>query len=113
LPPGLVATDVDFGPFVLALTPHSVLAAPYHRLSSGIGAAHKAFAAPPDEVRKIVERAGVRYVATCGERTLAGQTDSERAASLRGQLQASLVPEWLAPLPASDGQPFRIYRVRL
>src|SRR5450755_605659 len=25
LPPGLVATDIDYGPFVLALTPHSVM----------------------------------------------------------------------------------------
>jgi hypothetical protein len=32
LPPGLVATDIDYGPFVLALTPHSVMSAPYHRL---------------------------------------------------------------------------------
>jgi hypothetical protein len=25
LPPGLVATDIDYGPFVLALTPHAVM----------------------------------------------------------------------------------------
>lgn len=35
LPPGLVATDVSYGPFMLALTPHSVLAGPYHHLSKG------------------------------------------------------------------------------
>ena len=49
LPKGLIAADIDFGPFLLALTPHSVLAAPYHRLSSGIVAAHEAFAAAPDD----------------------------------------------------------------
>jgi len=37
----VVATDIDYGPFVLALTPHSVVGAPYHRLSSGIAAAHR------------------------------------------------------------------------
>ena len=36
LPKGLIAADIDFGPFLLALTPHDVLAAPYHRLSGGI-----------------------------------------------------------------------------
>ncbi len=47
LPAGLVAADIDFGPFLLALTPHSVLAAPYHRLSKGIIMAHQAFVASP------------------------------------------------------------------
>ena len=36
LPAGIVAADTDYGPFLLALTRHSVLAAPYHRLSAGI-----------------------------------------------------------------------------
>ena len=37
LPAGLVATNqVGWGPFVLAWTPHAVLAAPYHRLSASI-----------------------------------------------------------------------------
>ena len=40
LPPGLVVADVSYGPFLLALTPHSVLAAPYHRLSTGIAVSH-------------------------------------------------------------------------
>ena len=44
---------IDFGPFLLALTPHSVLAAPYHRLSAGILAGSCVFAAPPDEARKL------------------------------------------------------------
>ena len=68
LPPGLIASDVDFGPFLLALTPHSVLAAPYHRLSTGIVAAHQAFAAPPDEARALLERSHVTYLVTCGSR---------------------------------------------
>ena len=47
LEPGLIAADVSFGPYLLALTPHSALAAPYHRLSSGIVTAHRLLAAPP------------------------------------------------------------------
>src|ERR1041385_7734756 len=41
LPPGIIATDVSWGPYLLALTPHSVLAGPYHHLSKGIVAAHQ------------------------------------------------------------------------
>ena len=57
LPAGLIAADIDFGPFLLALTPHRIVAAPYHRLSSGILAAHEAFAATPDAARTMLTRA--------------------------------------------------------
>ena len=56
LPTGVIVTDVDYGPFLLALTPHSVLGAPYHRLSYGIVASHRAFAAPPEEARETPAR---------------------------------------------------------
>src|SRR5262249_37254171 len=49
LPAGLVVTDVSYGPFLLALTPHSAMAAPYHRLGAGIVTAQRALAAPAEE----------------------------------------------------------------
>ena len=33
LQPGLVLSEIDLGPYILARTPHSVLNAPYHRMS--------------------------------------------------------------------------------
>src|SRR6185503_10466412 len=68
LPPGIVATDVSWGPYLLALTPHSVLAGPYHHLSKGIMAAHRSLAAPPDEARQVLAQNHVDYVAICGPR---------------------------------------------
>ena len=110
LPAGLVATDIDYGPFVLALTPHSVVAAPYHRLSAAIIAAHRAFAAPPERARNAccrpgrlrggLRRAGAR-------RPFAG---SSASASLWGRLQAGAVPDWLEPV-AGD-RAVRVYRVK-
>lgn len=112
LPPGLVVTDINYGAFVLALTPHSVLAAPYHRLSAGIVVAHKIFTAPPDEAYRMITRVRVNYVAMCGLLAPVGLTDQQRAASLWGQLQAGTVPDWLKREPAADGQAFAIYRVK-
>jgi hypothetical protein len=112
LPPGLVVTGIAYGPFVLALTPHSVLSAPYHRLSAGIIAAYKIFNEPPDEAHRIITRLHVNYVALCGLRTPVGLTDPQRAASLQGQLQAGAVPDWLKREPAADGQAFAIYRIK-
>ena len=110
LPAGLVVTDVDWGPFMLALTPHSVLGAPYHRLSNGIVTSHRAFAAPPDKAREILLRAQATYVMTCGSKSPKEQTESERQSSLWTQLAAGNVPSWLEPIP-NMGQ-FGVYRLK-
>jgi hypothetical protein len=68
LPPGIVATDVSWGPYLLALTPHSVLAGPYHHLSKGIVAAHRSLAEPPEQARTILAENRVTYVMVCGPR---------------------------------------------
>jgi hypothetical protein len=112
LPPGLVAADIDYGPFLLALTPHAVVAAPYHRLSAGIIDAHRIFASPPDEARRIAARIGANYLALCGQRAPSGLSDAARDASLWGRLRAGDVPDWLAAEPGPADAAFRIYRVR-
>jgi hypothetical protein len=58
LPPGLVIADVGYGPYLLALTPHSVMGAPYHRLSTGIAVSHSVFSAPPDDAKRSSMRPG-------------------------------------------------------
>jgi hypothetical protein len=112
LPAGLVVADVDFGPFLLALTPHSVLAAPYHRLSTGIIAADRVFTAPPDEARRLLAGLRATYVVTCGSRPPAALKGADREASLWGRLHADALPSWLEPIRATEGQPFRAYRIR-
>lgn len=107
---GLILTDIDYGPSLLALTPHAVLAAPYHRLSVGILTAHRALAAPPAQARALVAQSRADYVVTCGPRGPVGLGDAERDASLWGRLAAGDVPAWLERVD-SDG-PFQVYRMR-
>jgi hypothetical protein len=111
LPAGVVAADLDYGPFLLALTPHQILAAPYHRLSGGIRIAHQIFAAPPEEARRLAAGAGVTYVATCGRRSPSDLAKTTLDASLWGRLQAHDIPRWLEPV-GGDNAPFVLYRVR-
>jgi len=111
LPRGLVAADIDFGPYILALTPHSAVAGPYHRMSEAIIATHRIFASPPAEARVLLARLGAAYVAVCGPRGPVGLDEQARGASLWGRLAAGAIPDWLEPLPA-DGRPFAIYRIR-
>ena len=112
LPPGIVATDVSYGPFLLALTPHSVLAGPYHHLSKGIIAAHRSLAAPPEQARQILAEQRVTYVMICGPRPPDGLAEPERSRSLWGQLRAGAVPDWLEPVGDTAGQAFAVYRVK-
>jgi hypothetical protein len=110
LPAGLVVADVSHGPFLLALTPHAAMAAPYHRLSHGIVTAHRALAAPPEEARAILAAAGATYLVTCGPRPPDGLAEPLRRRSLWGHLQSGSVPAWLEPVPAM--QPFAVFRLR-
>ena len=111
LPPGLMATEVDLGSFVLALTPHSVLAGPYHRLRDGIIAAHDTFALPPAQAHAVLQRLGANYVVTCSKQAPPGLSADERRAGLWGQLDAGNVPDWLEPVPARPDEVFVVYRV--
>jgi hypothetical protein len=110
LPKGIVAADVDYGSFVVALTPHAVLAAPYHRLSAAIIGSHRIFASPPQHARQLLSAAGVRYVLMCGDRPPEGLSATERRDSLWNRLHDNTVPDWLEAMPRSG--PLNVYRVR-
>jgi hypothetical protein len=115
LPPGLVATDIDYGPFVLALTPHAVVSAPYYRVLLGgppIIAAHRIFALPPDAAREVVNEVKPDYLVLCGRHSLGGLSDTERAASLWGRLEAGEVPTWLEAVTETRDQPLKVFRVK-
>ena len=109
LEPGLAFAPIDAGPFLLAHTGLSVLAAPYHRDNAGNHAVIAGFLAPPDEARSIVRATGARYLMTCGD-----ETGLERRAAPEGlaaALAADRVPDWLVPV-SLGATPFRVYRVR-
>jgi len=112
LPQGVIATDIDYGSFVLALTPHAVVAAPYHRLAAGIMATHRIFTLPPDEARGVLRDFGATYVVTCGTRVPPGMSAAERTASLWQRLESGAPPDWLAPVSAGENDAFRVYRIK-
>jgi len=112
LQPGLVISDVDSGPFILALTPHSVLAAPYHRLGPQIVLNQRIFDLPPEAARKDIDELGVSYVALCrtGHPQRPGLRHGNEQVTLESTLLEGTPPDWLAPV-IGDGGTFLIYRV--
>ncbi len=111
LPPGLIATGVFHGAHILALTSHSVLAAPFHRNLDGALALHRILAARPDDAREAARSAGVTYIALCGPRPPDGLSEAERKQGLWAHLDAGAVPDWLDPVTSTIGRPFTVYRV--
>jgi len=111
LPSGRVVTDeLEWGPYVLAFTPHALLAAPYHRLSPAIIAAYQIFARPPEQAREIVIRTKVTYVVTCGTQPPRALSEQQRAASLWSRLRAGYIPDWLEKMPGTQAP--AVYRVK-
>ena len=110
LAPARIAAPVDLGPYLLVMTPHSVIGSAYHRNGEGIGDTFRIFGGPPDAAHAIIKRRRIDLVVTC--KTLTPLTGGDLAApnSLKRQLQAGTYPDWLSPVAAPDG-PLSVYRV--
>jgi len=115
-PPGLVLAEVDLGPFVLANTSDSALAAPYHRMGYGIMKAYGLLSAPadgagPNSAQLLAHNAGVAYVLECKFHMHHGDRDKMSKDSLQKRLDAGKPPAWLIPL-SSPTAALQAYRVK-
>ena len=106
LPPGLVAADIDLGPFIVALSPHRVVAAPYHRLDKGVLANDAILHSAPDQAMPHLRSLGVSYVVLCADRPMRGNDNS-----LHARLLGSEPPEFLRELDLLPGTPIRVWKV--
>ncbi|MBE7198828.1 MAG: hypothetical protein INR70_13645 [Parafilimonas terrae] len=99
LPAGTVLAPVFMGPAILLHTPHTVVAAPYHRAVPNIAAALQGLGGTQDDLRRVSEAQGVLYLAACPARPADDIQDAPAFATLlaRGETRA----DWLKPLPGS------------
>jgi hypothetical protein len=112
LPRGVVLTTVNPGPTILWQTPHSIVAAGYHRNQRPMLAMIRAFTSEPGEAEPIVRGTRASYVVACSsERDLA--TFRELSPNnLANVLAEGRPPSWLEPVPGFDSGTLRVYRVR-
>lgn len=110
LPPGIVLAPIDAGSHLLALTPHGVLAAPYHRNNRGNRAALDAFLAEPDVARQILRANHVTYVMTCAGLNETGALAARAPKGFAAQLTRGEAPSWLKPLPRKG--PFQVFVIQ-
>lgn len=111
LPPGTMMAPIDLGAYVIGMTPHHVVAAPYHRNNSGNLAMYAFFLSRPDRARELAALWGVDYVALCPNIMRDRGLAPYRPGSLVEQLQGDgPAPQWLQPVPVDGGM--MLYRVR-
>lgn len=106
LTPGTVLAPIFLGPSILMLTPHTVVAAPYHRAVAGLTAAIEGLGGSEADLRRQVAAHGVRYLVACPAQpaiALDGPAFATRLA--RGEAEAG----WLEPL---GGDVLKVWRVR-
>lgn len=65
LPKGHFVGSIDFGSYIVALTQHDVLAAPYHRIDKAIILNQALLSAQPDQAHNLLEQAHADYVVLC------------------------------------------------
>lgn len=117
LPKGFIVASVDFGPHIVALTRHDVLAAPYHRIDRSIVDSYKVFRSQPAESEAILRRLDADYVVECIALLKAGEKpqldrDVSRDSVLGKLVFGESVP-FLEEIKGASPEPaVRVWRVK-
>ncbi|OCW55921.1 hypothetical protein [Hoeflea olei] len=111
-PPGVVSGPSNLGVHILRFTGHRVLSAPYHRNQGGmLTALHAGMARPVDSV-KFLRGAGVTVLAFCNSDPEVDTVSAAAPDGLYAQLRKGIVPEFLEPVPGTQGAALQLFRVR-
>ncbi|MCB1485718.1 MAG: hypothetical protein KDJ17_12580 [Hyphomicrobiaceae bacterium] len=113
LPPGLIAARIDLGAYIVALTEHNVLSAPYHRIADTIIANHRIFAARDTKASaRILKDRKVTYVVTCAGLDDPFVSEPQWRGTLRAALVANKAPPFLVPVPLDNPHSlFKVWKV--
>jgi hypothetical protein len=110
LPPERIMTPIDLGSHMLMETPHSVVAAPYHRNQQGVRDAFRFFNEPLADVRHILTERGIGLVVTCPAMAEMQGGPGTDPASFVALAKAGTLPGWLVDQSLPDA-PLKVYAV--
>lgn len=110
MPPERIMSPIDLGAHLLLETPHSVVAAPYHRNEAGVLDAFHFLNEPIGTARTVLDKRGIGLVVTCpamAEMQGMGETADDSFVRLS---EAGNLPHWLADV-SLPGSPLKVYAV--
>lgn len=110
LPPARVMTPIDLGSHLLLFTPHSVVAAPYHRDQDGVWDTFRFFNDPIEEARQILEARGITLVVLCPAMVELRGLPGAAPDSFVKLLPEDKLPAWLTET-TPDGAVLRTFSV--
>lgn len=111
LPPARIMAPVDLGSHILLFTPHSVVAAPYHRNQEALLDAFHFFNDPIADARRILDARGVTLVVICpAMKEIHGGLPDRAPDSFVKLFAAGTLPTWLKD-ESQPQSPLRIYAV--
>ena len=102
LPRSNILAPLDFGPRILLLTPHSVLATSHHRNDQAMADQIRIFTSAPDAARGLLEAHNIRYIVTCDAEPELALYAKRQPDGLWAQLSKGRKPEWLQPVHIRD-----------
>jgi hypothetical protein len=111
LPTGLWLSDLDFASAIVAGTPHSVIAASYHRTPLAMDDVLRFFATDEVQARAVVERKRPAYVYFCPDSNSARGLARAAPSGIATRLIAGRPPAWLKPISIPGLADARIYSV--
>jgi hypothetical protein len=111
LPVGTIFTFVDLGPRLIAMTPHSAIAGPYHRNGEAILDVFRAFRGTPEAAHGLITGHQARYVLICPGMAEARNHLGIAPKGFLAKLQNGQTPDWLAPVPLPLNSPYMMWRV--
>jgi hypothetical protein len=111
MPPALVLGFIDAGPYILMMSRHSALAAPYHRNVAGNGAMFDVFLSPPEQARRRLAELHVDFVTFCAGAPERFAYAAQAPDGLAARLGRGEVPEFLSPVPLGQTR-LTLYRVK-
>ncbi|WP_424360628.1 hypothetical protein [Methylocystis parvus] len=95
MPASRIVGSFDIGSHLLAHTPHSVFAAPYHRDNHGNRIAADAFTAAPGDAEAILRKAGAELVVWCARAKQPSALVTASPNGLAALLTRGEAPSWL------------------
>jgi hypothetical protein len=102
LPRGLILAPIDLGAHLLALTPHLVVAAPYHRNNQGNRLMYDVFLGSSEDAQAPLMAAHIRYLFMCHKDLSTKRLIEAAPEGFAAQLVRGQNPIWLKRLPTDE-----------
>jgi len=104
LPHSNIVAPFDFGPEILVLTPHSVLATSHHRNDSAMADQIRIFTSSANVARDLLGKRGIGYIVACPNEAELKIYAKRNPGGLWDSLAKNQKPDWLQPVYLRDSE---------